>query len=175
MTAERRGHRGYIVEHAAPLPGSTFMTRLGMIGGFVVWGAVLAGCGASNDQVEQVPSTVDTVAHADDLLALRDPDVPDLPFDDNPDPNQCGIPVRWGLDDPAWVTGMWEGELIQPEVLLYDSHSRLSITGRLEHGSEVVIVLFQENPVLDYYLVRSARGDVEGWIPSPFLAFEPVI
>ncbi len=150
------------------------MTRLAMIGGFVVWGTVLAGCGTPNDRVDQVPSAVDSVGHGEDLPALRDPDVPNLPFDDNPDPNQCGIPVRWGVDDPAWVTGMWEGELIQPEVLLYDSHSRLSISGRLEHGSEVVIVLFQENPVLDYYLVRSTRGDVEGWIPSPFLAFEPV-
>jgi hypothetical protein len=153
------------------------MTRFGMIGGFVVVGVVLAGCGTSDDQVaqgEQVVSTSDSVTHADNILALRDSDVPDLPFDDNPDPNQCGIPVRWGLDDPAWLTGIWEGELIQPEVLLYDSHSRLSITGRLEHGSEVVIVLFQENPVLDYYLVRSAQGDVEGWIPSPFLAFEPI-
>jgi hypothetical protein len=150
------------------------MTRLGMIGGCVVWATVLAGCGTPNDRVEQVSSAADRVDHADDLPGLRDPDVPDLPFDDNPDPNQCGIPVTWGVDDPAWVTGMWDGELIQPEVLLYDSHSRLSITGRLEHGSEVVIVLFQENPVLDYYLVRSFQDDVEGWIPSPFLAFEPV-
>ena len=144
-----------------------------MIGGFAFTGVLLVSCG-SGDQAQQVSSTANTVAHDNRLLELRDPDVPDLPFDDNPDPNQCGIPVRWGVDDPAWVTGMWEGELIQPEVLLYDSHSRLSITGRLEHGSEIVIVLFQENPVLDYYLVRSAQGDVEGWIPSPFLAFEPV-
>lgn len=116
-----------------------------------------------------------TEVHDGSVLARRDPDVPDLPFNDNPDPNQCGIPVRWGVDDPAWLTGVWEGELIQPEVLLYDSHSRFSISGRLEHGSEVVIVLFQENPVLDYYLVRSIHGDVEGWVPSPFLAFEPVV
>jgi hypothetical protein len=151
------------------------MTRLGMIGGFVVLGTLLASCGTSNDQAEQVPPTVDTVDDADDLLALRDPDVPDLPFDDNPDPNQCGIPITWGLDDPAWLTGMWEGELIQPEVLLYDSHSRLSITGHLEHGSEVLIVLFQENPVLDYYLVRSIDGKVEGWAPAPFISFDPLV
>ena len=144
-----------------------------MRGGFAFAAVLLVSC-ASGDQAQQVSSSANTVVHDNGLLELRDPDVPDLPFDDNPDPNQCGIPVRWGVDDPAWVTGMWEGELIQPEVLLYDSHSRRSITGRLEHGSEIVIVLFQENPVLDYYLVRSTQDDVEGWIPSPFLAFEPV-
>jgi hypothetical protein len=151
------------------------MTGRTAISGILMCGAVLAGCGTSNDQVVQVPSTVSTVDHADDLLALRDPDVPDLPFDDNPDPDQCGIPIRWGLDDPAWLTGTWEGELIEPVVLLYDSHSRLSITGRLDHGSEVLIVLFQENPVLDFYLVRSTDGSEEGWVPAPFVSFDPVL
>lgn len=150
------------------------MTRIVAIGAFVVGCATLAGCGATSDQVRPAASTSGTVPHTNDLLALRDTDVPDLPFDDNPDPNQCGIPVRWGLDDPAWLTGVWEGELIEPTVLLYDSHSRLSITGRLDHGSEVRIVLFQENPVLDFYLVRSIDGDVEGWVPAPFLSFDPV-
>ena len=57
-------------------------------------------------------------------------------------------------------------------MLLYDSHVRLSITGRVEHGAEVRIVLFQENPVLDYYLVESLDGAIEGWVPEPFLSFE---
>lgn len=106
----------------------------------------------------------------------RDPDVPGLPFDDNPDPAQCGIPVQWGDNNPtAWLTGQWEGELIQPEVLVYDSHLRVSVTGGAPHGSEVTIVLYQENPVLDYYFVRiPGQPAQEGWVPAPFLSFEPV-
>lgn len=105
----------------------------------------------------------------------RDPDVPNLPFDDNPDPAQCGIPVQWGDNGQAWLSGVWEGELIQPEVLVYDSHLRTSVTGSAPHGTLVEIVLFQENPVLDYYFVRIPGETVqEGWVPEPFLAFEPV-
>jgi hypothetical protein len=106
----------------------------------------------------------------------RDPNVPSLPFDDNPDPSQCGIPVQWGdVDNRAWLSGMWEGELIQREVLVYDSHLRISVTGGAPHGTEVEIILFQENPVLDYYLVR-IPGDSpqEGWVPEPFLSFAPI-
>ena len=106
----------------------------------------------------------------------RDPNVPSLPFDDNPDPSQCGIPVQWGdVDNRAWLSGMWEGELIQREALVYDSHLRISVTGGAPHGTEVEIILFQENPVLDYYLVR-IPGDSpqEGWVPEPFLSFAPI-
>jgi hypothetical protein len=106
----------------------------------------------------------------------RDPNVPSLPFDDNPDPSQCGIPVQWGdVDNRAWLSGMWDGELIQREVLVYDSHLRISVTGGAPHGTEVEIILFQENPVLDYYLVR-IPGDSpqEGWVPEPFLSFAPI-
>jgi len=105
----------------------------------------------------------------------RDPDVPDLPFDDNPDPAQCGIPVQWGDNGQAWLSGVWKGELIQSEVLVYNSHLRTSVTGGAPHGTEVQILLFQENPVLDYYYVR-IPGEVpeEGWVPEPFLSFDPV-
>ena len=48
----------------------------------------------------------------------RDADVPELPFEDNPDPTLCGIPEPWGEAGRAWLTGVYEGELIQPEVLL---------------------------------------------------------
>lgn len=68
------------------------------------------------------------------IQANRDPDVPSLPFPDNPDPNQCGIPTAWGSDGTAWLTGLYEGELVQPTVLLYDSHSRLSIAAKAPHG-----------------------------------------
>lgn len=138
-------------------------------------GLVAAGCGGATES-QRLGS-----AERDDLNPIeyqidRDPDVPPLPFDDNPDPAQCGIPVQWGqADATAWLSGEWEGEVIQPEVLLYESHLRTSLTGGAPHGTEVQIVLFQENPVLDYYFVK-VPGDPgqEGWVPEPFLSFDPV-
>lgn len=41
-------------------------------------------------------------------------------------------------------------------VLLYDSHLRLDIAARAAHGSEVEVLLYQQNPVTDYYLVKIA-------------------
>jgi hypothetical protein len=107
---------------------------------------------------------------------VRDANVPDLPFPDNPDPNACGIPINWGKDDPAWLTGYYQGELVQPIVFMYDSHLRQSITGQAPSGAKVKIILFQENPTLDFYLVRTMDQDPiqEGWIPAPFLSFEPI-
>jgi hypothetical protein len=128
------------------------------------------------------PDRGDTAARdtsaSNSSLALeveRDPDVPDLPFDDNPDPAQCGIPVQWGKSDAtAWLTGMWDGMLVQSDVLLYDSHLRTSIVGSAPDGTEVEIILFQENPVLDYYFVRvPGPTPQEGWVPAPFVSFEP--
>ena len=107
----------------------------------------------------------------------RDPDVPDLPFPDNPDPDQCGIPVAWGDDDQAWLNGRYDGDLIQPTVYLYDSHLRLRIKAQAPHGTEVQVVLYQENPVTDYYMVQipGREGpESRGWIPAPLLSFEPV-
>lgn len=106
----------------------------------------------------------------------RDSDVPTLPFPDNPDPDQCGIPQQWGQDDPAWLSGYYEGELIQSTVLLYDSHLRKSIIGAAPTGSKVEVILYQSNPVLDYYLVRTLETEEpqEGWVPAPFLSFEPI-
>lgn len=108
------------------------------------------------------------------FVVERDADVPDLPFADNPDPTVCGIPQPYGSDNQAWLTGYYEDELLQPEVLLYDSHSRRSITGRAPSGSEVEVILSQTNPVLNYYLVRTVGLDEtqEGWIPAPFLSFD---
>ncbi len=135
----------------------------------------------SSDAAESGDSAA-FVQHDDDYAArlaeLRDPNVPDLPFADNPDPTQCGIPTPWGKSDPAWLTGYYEGELVQPVVYLYDSHSRLSIKAEAPHGSQVEIVLFQSNPVTDYYMVKITGPDGksagEGWVPEPFLSFEPV-
>lgn len=148
---------------------------------FAVGLAAVAGCGGAEPAAADPTATASaaapepaTIEHTDDALD-RNPDVPDLPFADNPDPDQCGIPTRWGIDDPAWLSGIWEGELIEPDVLLYDSHQRLGITGRLPHGSEVRIELYQENPVLDFYFVSSPDGTVEGWVPDPFVSFAPPV
>lgn len=113
------------------------------------------------------------------IAVERDSDVPDLPFEDNPDPLQCGIPTPWGgTNNRAYLTGIYEGELIQPTVFLYDSHLRKSIAAQAPHGSAVEIVLFQVNPALNYYLVNVLDDDGakigEGWIPEPFLSFDPV-
>lgn len=110
------------------------------------------------------------------LAAMRDPDVPELPFPDNPDPSQCGIPSQWSGDARAWLNGYYEGEMVQPIVFLYESHSRLRITSRAPHGTEVTVVLYQINPVVNYYMVRivGPEGAGEGWIPEPFLSFDPV-
>jgi len=107
-------------------------------------------------------------------ILARDPDVPDLPFPDNPDPSQCGIPINWGTDEHVWVSGYYQGKLVQPLVYLYDSHLRLSVAGVVPDGTKVKIILYQQNPTLDYYLVETVDLDTpqEGWIPSPFLSFE---
>ncbi len=113
--------------------------------------------------------------HAADTDSIweRDPEVPDLPFPDNLDPSQCGIPTIWANTELAWVTGYFDGKLVQPTVFLYDSHSRMRITGRIPTGTQVKIKLYQHNPSLDYYLVRSlTHPPQEGWIPAPFLEFE---
>jgi hypothetical protein len=88
-----------------------------------------------------VPTEAPAVTHDTQELIKRDPDVPELPFPDNPDPTQCGIPVRWGKDDPAWLTGYYEGEMVQPAVFFYDSHLRYSVVGTAPSGTEVRIVL----------------------------------
>lgn len=116
------------------------------------------------------------VGHTPTEVVGREPEVPVLPFPDNPDPELCGKPEPWGApDDRAWLSGVWEGDLIEPDVLLYDSHLRLSISGSAPHGTEVQIVLFQANPVLDFYFVETPGvNGASGWVPGPFLSFQPV-
>jgi hypothetical protein len=110
------------------------------------------------------------------IAERRDPEIMPLPFPDNPDPSLCGIPTPWGPDNQAWLTGIYEEEMVQPEVMLYDSHLRLEILARAAHGSEVEVILYQQNPVTDYYLVKivGAEQPNEGWVPGPFLSFSPV-
>lgn len=148
----------------------------------VVMGVALALLAATIDETpnstnDVAVETADVIEHSEAEVASfaleRDPDVPDLPFDDNPDPSQCGIPQQWGnVDNIAYLTGFWEGDLIQPTVFLYDSHSRLRITAEAPHGTQVEIILFQSNPVLDYYYIETPDGG-KGWVPKPFLSFEP--
>jgi hypothetical protein len=64
------------------------------------------------------PPAAPVVSHETQTAPERNSDVPHLPFADNPDPTQCGIPVQWGVDDPAILSGYYEGELIRSEVLL---------------------------------------------------------
>jgi hypothetical protein len=71
--------------------------------------------------------------------------VPALPFPDDPDPTQCDIPTVWGLDDPAWISGYYQGEFVQPVVYLYDSHLRTKVVGHIPHGERVRIKLSQAN------------------------------
>lgn len=107
--------------------------------------------------------------------AEADRPVPELPFPNNPDPDACGIPRAWGPNDAAWLDGAYEGELVEPVVHLYDSHLRSAVTGALPTGTSVRVILYQNNPVLDFYLVRGEDPDGtthEGWVPAPFLAFE---
>ncbi len=130
---------------------------------------------ATESSTEQ--TALPAVEHAEPVEGAvpvgRSPDVPDLPFPDNPDPSQCGIPLPWNGQEQAWLTGFYEGELIQPEVLLYNSHLRLDITASAPHGTEVRVILHQANPVLDYYLV-DLPDQPPAWIPEPFLSFEPL-
>lgn len=121
------------------------------------------------------------------LAAIRAPDVaavttapstplpaiaPPLPFEDNPDPTLCGIPAPDGRR--ATVTGTYAGELVQPIVYLYDSHSRNQVVGQLYPGTRVKVELRQINPLLNFYFVRTIGVEPaqSGWIPAPFLRFD---
>lgn len=102
--------------------------------------------------------------------------IPPLPFADNADPTACGAPSVWGGGGHAWLTGYYGGELVQPTVYLYDSHLRKRITGMVASGTEVTIVLYQQNPTLNYYMVQVPDGEggsIQGWVPAPFVSLEP--
>lgn len=138
-------------------------------------GVVLALASAcSSAGGTSIPLTPSTGTQAADLSLQRDADVPPLPFPDNPDPNACGIPAPYGAS-PGWVTGVYQGQMIEPTVLLYDSHERLHITGAVVSGTPVQVELYQSNPVLDFYYVQAdtPSGLEKGWVPAPFLQFTP--
>lgn len=100
--------------------------------------------------------------------------IPKLPFPDNPDPTLCGIPTAWNRPEPGWLDGHYGGKLVEPTVFLYDSHNRNRITGKALSGTKVKVLLFQANPKLNYYLVRTlSEPRQEGWVPAPFLRLKP--
>ncbi len=143
---------------------------------------LLAACSFNQSAQEDIsPSKtsqdeIDLVSIEATSEALEQFPVPDLPFPDNADPSQCGIPQAWGSNNNrAWLNGYWDGELIEPTVYLYDSHARNIITAAAPHNTEVQIVLFQSNPTLNFYLVKIPglpAGLNEGWVPAPFLSFD---
>lgn len=151
---------------------------------FIIGTFILLACVSSTNVTLNNPTPKTDQKHAaldptiETLISVqRDPAIPELPFADNPDPSQCGIPTQWGdKKNQAWVTGIYKGNLFQSDVLLYDSHLRLQIAGSVPHGSQVEILLLQENPVVDYYLVKylGTGQPIEGWIPAPFISFTPV-
>jgi len=123
----------------------------------------------------RTPAPTETVVSVAPAISVeRDPDVPNLPFPDNPDPNARGIPTPWpGYE--AWVAGVYQGQVVEPTLFLYDSHERLHITGAVPSGTEVEVELYQANPVLDFYFVRTntPAGPQKGWVPAPFLQLTP--
>jgi hypothetical protein len=135
---------------------------------------VLLASACSGAATTTIPPTPSPGTTAGELELQRDADVPDLPFPDNADPNACGIPTPYG-GGTAWVTGVYQGQMVEPMVLLYDSHERLHITGAVPSGTPVQVQLYQGNPVLDFYYVQSdtPNGPEKGWVPAPFLQFSP--
>jgi hypothetical protein len=135
-------------------------------------GGTACGSGA---RASATPAAVERpVAQSPAPAVERDADVPELPFADNPDPNQCGIPMPWG-NYAGRVNGVYQGQLVEPTVLLYDSHERLHVTGAVPSGTQVQVELYQANPVLDFYYVRAElpSGAQQGWVPAPFLQLTP--
>lgn len=181
------GQNIHIIESMKRYPSASYTNKNLLF--FLIIAFVFVACsddnefGPAGNGVHQEPSFTVSVTqppmdptYAAQIKEMRDPDVPPLPFPDNPDPSQCGIPTVWGKSDTAYLNGEYEGEMIQPDVFLYDSHLRFNIVAQAPHGTRVEILLYQQNPVIDYYLVKitGAEQPNEGWVPAPFLSFEPI-
>jgi hypothetical protein len=61
---------------------------------------------------------------------------------------------------------VYQGQVVEPTVSLYDSHERIHVTGAVPSGTEVQVELYQTNPVLDFYYVReeTSAGPQKGWV-----------
>lgn len=97
--------------------------------------------------------------------------VPVLPFADNPDPTQCGIPQPMAAGTFGVLHGRYQDRVVEPEVHLVDSHLRREVVGHVPAGERVAVLAYQDDPELNFYLVRfvDADGPVEGWVPAPYL------
>jgi len=97
--------------------------------------------------------------------------VPELPFATNPNPDLCGIPVRMGDGFEGVLHAVFDGVVQEELVHLVDSHLRAEVTGHVPAGSVVELVLFQNNPELDFYFVRwhGPDGIEAGWVPAPYV------
>lgn len=143
-----------------------------MVAGIGIYFLTIRNAGQASSTPLTLPHTLETTpAPADNGIP-----VPPLPFEDNPDPLACGIPINWTGNSQGWLTGYYEGELVEPDVYLYDSHLRKQVTGIAPSGTEVRVLLYQQNPSLNYYMVQFPGADghtIEGWVPAPFLSFDP--
>ena len=155
--------------------GIMVVVLMGILG--VACAAVQQGAAGESPAVTAMPTPEPLLLHTADVAfeIERSPEVPALPFEDNPDPSLCGIPHQWTSAEPAYLTGIYEGELIQPTVFLYDSHLRREVVGQAPHGAQIQILLSQSNPTLDYFFVKilDTKTPTEGWVPAPFISFKP--
>jgi hypothetical protein len=84
---------------------------------------------ARNTAMQSVAYASSVVTAPSAFVQQRDINVSELPFPDNPDPNQCGIPTLWG-GGAGWLDGTYASKLIEPTVLLYNSHERIACDRR---------------------------------------------
>ena len=125
---------------------------------------------AHNTAMQSVTHASATATTPPVFVQRRDANVPELPFPDDPDPNQCRIPTLFA-GSAGWIDGTYAGQVVEPTVLLYDSHERMHVIGAVPTGTEVQVEMYQANPVLDFYYVRVNMPDglQQGWVPAPFL------
>lgn len=95
---------------------------------------------------------------------------PVLPFPDNADSRQCGIPNRLGDTYEGQLSGVYGGQMVEPLVYLYDSHARDQVVARVKSGTKARGVLLVVGPQLNYLLVKTDMNGrtVQGWVPEPF-------
>lgn len=95
---------------------------------------------------------------------------PNLPFPDNADASQCGLPTLLGNAYTGTLTGVYQGTLTEPQVRLYDSHARARVLAQIQAGTRVRALLLVAGPQLDYLLVRAVMDGktLEGWVPAPY-------
>ncbi|GHF65532.1 hypothetical protein HNQ07_004737 [Deinococcus metalli] len=69
---------------------------------------------------------------------------PALPFPDNPDANQCGLPVL--LNARGTVTGTYQGHVYEQVVRLYDSHARQHVVALVPRNTPAHALLMVSGP-----------------------------